>query len=675
MTDHETHIDRIDPPHWYAGMTEPVVQLMVYGRAIGSAEVTIVSFEEAAEPSSDECPKAFDEIPKASDESLKPSAATSSRGVSHSGGVCIDRVIRTDSPNYLIVYLNLEGVSPGTLTLRFTSSVPAPYDITVVYSIRPREMAGNRRMGFTSADVLYLLMPDRFARASTRSGRLLTRSGRPPGLFPYSIDRTATSLRHGGNLEGIRRHLDYFCELGVTALWLTPVLENNQPDYDGRSTYHGYATTDYYRVDPRLGSNEDYRRLVDEAHSRGLKVVMDLIFNHCGFFHPWVSDRPMRDWLNTPDWLDDYAEASSSGAESPDDVAARSASYLQTSYRLTPVLDPYASEVDRRETTEGWFVPTMPDLNQRNPHLMTYLAQSSMWWIETVGIDGIRMDTYPFADAGAMAGWMKTLRTEYPNINVVGETWVTDPAYTAAWQSRSPVARTDSHLPTVMDFALFDRLNRAKSEETDAWEQGLNRIYNTLVYDYLYADPSSVLAFLDNHDTDRFLGNGHDAVALRQALAILLTIRRTPQLYYGTEILMNGTKWPDDGNVRRDFPGGFPGDRRNAFTSEGRTRAQQDMFRWLIRVLHWRRDNAVIAHGSQTHFVPHDGVYVIARRHEGRTVATVLNGTSRPAVFRVSRYAEIIGRATHARDITTGRTHRLTSDIRLRPRQVLILDY
>ena len=309
--------------------------------------------------------------------------------------------------------------------------------------------------------------------------------------------------------------------------------------------------------------------------------------------------------------------------------------------------------------------------------MIRYLIQNSKWWIETVGIDGIRMDTYPYAYADAMAQWMKELTDEYPNFSTVGETWVTEPAYTAAWQTGSRVAGAfgDSYLKTVMDFSFFDKLNQAKGEETDDWWQGLNRLYNSFVYDYLYPNPSSVMAFIDNHDTDRFLGDGHDTLALKQALALLLTVKRIPQLYYGTEILMNGTKAVTDGNVRKDFPGGFPGDKRNAFTREGRTQAQQQMFQWLSRLLHWRQNNPVISHGTMKQFIPYKGIYVIARQHDGNTVLTILNGTSSEATMQVDRYREVIGTATRARDVLTGRYYNLGTDLKLKPRQSLVLSY
>lgn len=619
-------IDRIEPTDWFVGMKDPSLQLMVYGHDIGAATVTT------------------DYV-----------------------GVRIDSVVCLDSKNYLLVYLNIADAKPGIMTLNFKQGGATK---KVKYTLKQRDMAGNQRKGFTNADVLYMLMPDRFADGDLKNDAI-------KGLNAYKTDRTQPSLRHGGDLEGIRQHLDYFKDLGVTALWFTPVLENNSPDHKDQSTYHGYATTNYYRVDPRFGTNEEYRRLVDEAHQKGLKVVMDMIFNHCGFEHPWVADMPAKDWFNTPEWLmpEYQTKEHLQAKQTMDGEATVNDMYLQTSYKLTPVVDPYASDIDKHETVDGWFVPTMPDLNQRNHHLMTYLIQNSEWWIETVGIDGIRMDTYPYADAEAMALWMKTLNHEYPNFNVVGETWVTEPAYTAAWQKDSKVAKLNSNLKTVMDFSFYDKINQAKREDTDDWWKGYNRIYNSLVYDYLYPDPNSVMAFIENHDTDRFLENGKDTAALKQALALLLTVKRIPQLYYGTEILMNGTKEKTDGNVRKDFPGGFPGDTHNAFTAEGRTKAENNMYNWLRRLLHWRQGNDVIVKGSQKQFIPYKGVYVIARQYQGRSVMTVVNGTRQPAVLPVARYAEVIGSAKQAKNVVNNRTIDLSADVKLLPRQVMVLEF
>ena len=615
-------IDRIDPTDWFVGMKNPQVQLMVYGQGIRDVASVTTDYP----------------------------------------GVVIDSLVRLDSPNYLLIYMNLRQAKAGTMTLTFEVKGDKPkaksQKLTASYVLKKREMSGSKRMGFTNADVLYMLMPDRFAQGAGHNPQV-------KGMRPYKEDRTMPSLRHGGDLNGIREHLDYFKELGVTALWLTPVLENDSPDQGEWSTYHGYATTDYYRVDPRFGTNDDYRQLCDEAHQKGLKVVMDMIFNHSGFEHPWIHDMPTKDWLNLPEWLEQSGGTSDS----------RGTSFLQTSYKLTPVLDPYASEVDMRETVEGWFVSTMPDLNQRNPHLMRYLIQNSIWWIETVGIDGIRMDTYPYAFREGMAQWMKEIDDEYPNFNTVGETWVTNPAYTAAWQKDSKLSDQNSYLKTVMDFSFQEKLDSAKHEETDAWWRGMNRLYNSFCYDYLYPNPSSVMAFIENHDTDRFLGEGKDSLALKQAMALLLTVNRIPQMYYGTEILMNGTKQKSDGYVRKDFPGGFPGDTHNCFTAEGRSRAEQQMFTWISRLLHWRQGNDVIIKGSMKQFIPYKGVYVIARQYKGRTALTVINGTTQSTTLEVKRYAEVIGNTSRAKDVPTGRYFDLSKDLPLKPRQTLVLEY
>lgn len=624
MTASKVTIDRIEPTDWFVGMKNPQVQLMVYGKDIANVQEVTTDYP----------------------------------------GVRIDSIVRLDSPNYLLLYLNLREAKAGTMQLSFKGAKGKP--VKCAYQLKQREMPGEKRHGFDISDVLYLLMPDRFAQGPHHQSQI-------KGMQAYKEDRSAPSLRHGGDLEGLRRHLDYFRELGVTALWFTPILENNSPDNGPWSTYHGYACTNYYRVDPRFGTNDDYRRLIDDCHAKGLKVVMDMIFNHCGFEHPWVADMPSKDWFNlqAPKAPSSFPEGNTIEAPS----GAVGGAYILTSYKLTPILDPYASEVDKRETQEGWFVSTMPDLNQRNPHLMRYLIQNSFWWIETAGIDGIRMDTYPYAFREAMAQWMKELDEEYPHFNTVGETWVAQPAYTATWQADSKLSTLNSHLKTVMDFSFQEKLDSAKREETDDWWRGMNRLYNSFCYDYLYPNPSSVMAFIDNHDTDRFLGNGRDSLALKQALALLLTVRRIPQLYYGTEILMNGTKEVTDGHVRKDFPGGFPGDQHDCFTRAGRSQAENSMFTWLSRLLHWRQNNPLISKGRQTQFIPYKGVYVIARQYGGKTALTILNGTSQPAVMPVRRYEEVIGKASRAKDIPTGRYYDLSRDLQLKARQSLVLEF
>ena len=632
-------VDRVEPANWFVGMKNPSLQLMLHGEGIREAQVS-----------------------------------------TDYAGVKIDSLVRLESKNYLIVYLNLDGAQAGTMPLNITLGKKKT---TVNVPLLNREIAGEARKGFDNSDVLYMLMPDRFAKGS-QMNRMAdnTMKGRGGKVIAddiksaYRVDRNEPSLRHGGNLAGIREHLDYFKELGVTALWFTPVLENDSPDNGKTSTYHGYATTNYYRIDPRFGTNEEYKALIDEAHACGLKVVMDMIFNHCGFEHPWMEDLPSKDWLNCPEWL--FAPKEAPAAETPGQSTTYSGGindlYKQTSYKLTTTVDPYASKFDLAETVDGWFVPSMPDLNQRNPHVMRYLIQNSKWWIETVGIDGIRMDTYPYADYDGMASWMKEINEEYPNYNVVGESWVTEPAFTAALQKDSKISEKNSYLNTVMDFAFFERINKAKNEETDDWFKGMNNVYNNFVYDYLYANPSSVMAFLENHDTDRFLGNGKDVEKLQQGLAILLTCNRIPQLYYGTEVLMNGTKEITDGYVRNDFPGGFPGDKENKFTAEGRTAEENATFNWLSTLLHWRQGNELITKGKMTQFIPYNGVYVIARQYNGRSCMTIVNGTDKANIVDVKRYAEIIGNKTSARDIITGKVVDLTSNINLDARGTLIIE-
>ena len=622
-TKQKTTVTRIDPTDWYVGMKNPSVQLFVYGKGIRDAESVTTDYP----------------------------------------GVIIDSLVRLDSPNYLLVYLNLKGAQPGTMKLTFQmkNDKGKVKSEVVPYQLKAREKSGASRKGFDISDVLYLLMPDRFAQGPHHQSQL-------PGMRAYKEDRSAPSLRHGGDLEGLQQHLDYFNDLGVTALWFTPILENDSPDMMSWSTYHGYACTDYYRVDPRFGSNAEYRALIDACHKKGLKVVMDMIFNHCGFEHPWVADIPAKDWFNLSNWLEQAKGTSDT----------RGTDFLQTSYKLTPVLDPYTSEVDLRETTEAWFVNTMPDFNQNNPHLMRYLIQNSIWWIETADIDGIRMDTYPYAFRKPMAQWMKELNDEYPNFNTVGETWVTQPAYTAAWQKDSKLSDINSYLKTVMDFSFQEKIDSATHEITDNWWRGYNRLYNSFCYDYLYPNPSSVMAFLDNHDTDRFLRDGQDAQALKQGLALLLTVRRIPQLYYGTEIMMNGTKAVTDGHVRKDFPGGFPGDTHNCFTAEGRTEAEQDMFTFISRLLHWRQGNEVISKGSMKQFIPYQGIYVVARQYQGRTAVTIINGTRKNVVMDAKRYVELTRgnrKAGQALDIPTQERYDLTKDLPLKPRQVLVLEY
>jgi len=594
------NIDKIEPSFWYTGMKNPELQLMVYGQNIGSSDVSV-------------------DYP----------------------GVYLTSTVRLESPNYLLLYLKLgKNVAPGKIKITFLQGKNKNIQF---YELKQRAMKGSERIGFDASDVLYMLMPDRFANGNTNNDN-------NKALAPSVADRKDPNARHGGDLAGIKKHLDYFNELGVTALWFTPVLENSMTG----GSYHGYATTNYYKVDPRFGTNDEYKGLIDEAHKKGLKIVMDMIFNHCGSEHPWIKDMPSKDWFNHPDYEKDF---------------------VQTNFKLTPHVDPYASDYDFKKMNDGWFVRSMPDLNQRNPHVLRYLIQNSFWWIESAGIDGIRMDTYPYADFDGMSEWMKELNEEYPNFNVVGESWVTEPAYTAYWQKDSKLsAPRNSNLKTVMDFSFYDKINQAKNEESTDDGKGLNRIYNNFVYDFLYPNPQSVMAFIENHDTNRFLEDGNDLAGLKQAITLLLTTRRIPQLYYGTEIMMNGKKDKSDGYVRKDFPGGWEGDTQNAFTKEGRNEIQNEAFNFISKILHWRKDNAVISEGTMKHFIPQNGIYVYTRCFEGKTVLVVLNGTSKNQVLPIASYKEVMNGTEKGKDIISNEVIDLTKDLQLLPRQSMIVE-
>ena len=587
----------IEPPFWWSGMNSPKLQLMVHGDNIRDA---VPSIDYA--------------------------------------GVTIDSIARLDSKNYQFLYLNVSPqAQPGTMTIVFKNgkkSVKVPYELKKRDGIMPD--------AFSSEDVLYLIMPDRFADGNSDNNTLKELN------FPVSVDRNDPNARHGGDLKGIENNLDYIESLGVTAIWLNPVLENDMPG----GAYHGYATTDYYRVDPRFGTNDEYRNLIAESHKRGIKVVMDMIFNHSGSSHPWIDDLPSKDWLNYPD------------------------GDKLTNFRLSTINDPYASDYDRTRSVKGWFVPSMPDLNQENPHMMRYLIQNSIWWIEYSKIDGIRMDTYPYADMAPMAQWIADVQKEYPGYNIVGEAWYGDVAGTAYWQRGSRLNKQgDPNLPTVMDFPTMIIATQAFHENTLEYGQGLNKIYNRLSLDYLYENPKNVRTFLDNHDTDRFLlTEPQNLGSWKQGVAFLLTTRGIPQIYYGTELLMHGDKKKTDGDVRKDVPGGFPGDTINAFSKEGRTALQNEAIDFLSKVATWRKGNKVISEGTLKHFMPENGMYVYERRLGDKRAVVIMNGTDRQLSVDMSIYKEILPTGSTLKDVITGEEFTITPEIHFAPRALYILE-
>jgi glycosidase len=586
---------KVEPGFWWSGMKQTELQLLVYGKDIAA---------------------------------YRPSVSYP--------GIHLQSAVTLESPNYLLVYLDIAGAEPGTFDLTFTNGKKK---LTYPYELKARRESGTAK-GFDASDVLYLIMPDRFANGDPSNDQLQMRT-------PYRIDRSAEGARHGGDLAGIEQRLDYISRLGVTAIWLNPVLEN---DMEGGS-YHGYATTDYYRVDPRLGSNDDYLRLIDKAHRKGLKVVMDMIFNHCGSDHPWLKDIPSHDWFNGID------------------------RYVQTNHAKEAYFDPYSSEYDFNNLVDGWFVSTMPDLNQRNPHVAQYLIQNSIWWIEYSGVDGIRQDTYPYADFDMMNAWCRAVEAEYPGFSIVGEAWMNYTIGSAFWQRGSRLnPGKGSELKAVMDFRLLGLARTAFAEET-GWGNGLNAVYEHLCYDYVYPDVGQVLRFLDNHDSDRFLPAMPTKLdAFKQGITLLLTIPGIPQIYYGTELLMNGTKEKGDGHIRLDVPGGWPGDPVDQFSPEGRTPLQNEAWNYLQTLLTWRKGNEIISKGTMKHFAINQGVYVYERRYKGQSVVVVMNGTSEERNLALDRYAEILRDKPKGTDLLTQRVVSLDGkELKLSPKEVLIL--
>ncbi len=588
---------KVDPAFWWSGMQETELQLMIYADGIANYTPSVT----------------------ASDVTIKES-------------------VRLASPNYQIIYLDISNSKPQQFDILFTDGNK---QLSYQYKLKERDAKRKEIDTFTSSDVLYLIMPDRFANGNSANDNIEMN-------MPYTVDRNDPNARHGGDIKGISNNLDYLSDLGVTAIWLNPVLENDMQD----GSYHGYATTNYYKVDPRFGTNEEYAQLVEDANKKGLKVVMDIIFNHCGSDHHWVTDLPSPDWFNN---LDEYVE---------------------TSHIKEVYFDNYASDYDTKKLTDGWFVPTMPDLNQRNRHVAKYLIQNSIWWIEYTGINGIRQDTYPYADYDMMVDWCEAVDKEYPGYNIVGEAWLNNPIGTAFWQQNSKLNnKKNTQLKTVMDFKLMGLSHSAFSEETGDWGGGLYNLYEHMSYDYIYPDIYHVLRFLDNHDTDRFLKEmPTDLLSYKQAITFLLTIPGIPQLYYGTELLMHGDKSRSDGDIRLDVPGGWPGDKENHFTKEGRSELQNEAFDYLQRILMWRNGNDIIAKGKMKHYVVQNGVYLYERYLNNEKVVVVMNGTANNVEVELDRYAETLGDSKEGFDVVSNKNIQLQKTLELTPRQTILLE-
>ncbi len=568
---------RVDPPFWWVGMKNSKVELMIHDYKIKGYKV----------------------------ETNHP-------------GVTVNRVSKVQSPNYLFVELD---IAPDAAARTFKIALIKGDDVrTYNYELKARRRDPSRVQGLNSSDLLYLLMPDRFANGDPSNDSV-------DGMAQTGVARDKIFFRHGGDLQGIINHLDYFSELGITALWLNPVQENDEP-YE---SYHGYAITDHYAVDRRLGSNEKYLELVNKCHARGIKVVMDIIHNHVGDQHSFIRDLPSEDWIHQFD------------------------EYTKTTYRAPTLMDPYAAEADRSQMVDGWFDAHMPDLDQQNPHLARYLIQNNIWWVEYSGLDGYRIDTYAYPDTDFMSQWGEAMQAEYPQLGLFGETWVHGAAVQAQFTEDNNLREGyNSHLPGVTDFQLYYAINDALGRQ-QGWTEGISRIYYTLAKDFLYEDPYRNVVFLDNHDLGRFYGNvGKDFNKYKSGLSFLLTTRGIPMIYYGTEILMMGSGGGFGEGGRKDFPGGWADDAVNKFKASGRTAEEQEAFEFVKKLANYRKTSSTLQHGRLMQFVPNNDIYVYFRYDQQGTIMVIMNSSPEGQTVKTARYMERIQGFRSASDIITG---------------------
>lgn len=593
----QKNISRIEPPNWWVGMKNSHLQLLVYGNDIGDFNPKI---------------------------SYK--------------GVKVTSVIKVENPNYLFINLDISSkTKAGKFSIDFYKEKKKVESHS--YELQARTQQGEDYQGFDNSDVLYLITPDRFANGTDKNDSV-------KGLAE-TVNRSNKGGRHGGDIEGIRQHLDYIGDMGFTAIWLNPLLENDMEEY----SYHGYSTTDFYKVDTRFGSNEAYRQLSQEANKKGIKLIMDMIVNHCGLNHWWMKDLPSKDWINQ--WEE----------------------YTGTNHRKTLLQDPYASTLDRKIFTDGWFVPTMPDLNQRHPLMANYLTQNGIWWIEYLNLAGIRMDTYPYPDMEYMTEWTRRIMEEYPNFNVVGEEWFENPSTVSYWQEGKKNANGyTSSLNSLMDFPVQVTMVKALTVE-ESWNDGWIDLYEMLAQDFLYPDPLELVTFPDNHDMSRiFTQLNEDYDLFKMANVFVLTTRGVPQIYYGTEILMKNPESGDHGIIRSDFPGGWAGDKVNAFTGEGLTDQQKEAKNFFKKILHWRQNATAVQTGKLMHFEPKDGVYVYFRYNDAQKVMVVLNKNEKEYTLDLARFDEMLGGVKMGKDVLTDKTFEMSQAINLSAKSALVLE-
>lgn len=591
----QAQVDRIEPPFWWEGMKNSTLQLMLYGEDIADYSLKIPAVEKI-------------------------------------------EVHRVENPNYLFVDLDLSDQQHGIVEINLLKK--GKVQSSIQYEIKTREQRPNLD-SFNAADVIYLLMPDRFANGDPSNDSHPSVKEQP--------NRNDKDGRHGGDIKGIINHLDYLEDLGVSALWSTPLCEDNDP----RVSYHTYAQSDVYRIDPRFGTNEDYRLLADALHQRKMKLIMDYVTNHWGIEHWMVKDLPTSDWIHQFE------------------------TYTNTNHRKEIHSDPYATVIDRKELLEGWFVPTMADLNQNNPYLLNYLIQNAIWWVEFAQIDGFRVDTYPYNNPRPMTLWLEAIRMEYPDFNIVGEGWMHNSIHLSYWQEKSPIAAIqgfDSKLPSVMDFTLNDALVKTFNEKNAYWEHGTTRLYKNLQNDFLYPDINNVIIFAENHDTNRINDFYPEFKNYKQMLSVLMTLRGIPQIYYGSEIGMTGKKEVGDGDIRRDFPGGWPSDEQTAFNQEGRTPKQNQYFDFSKKLIQWRKTNPAVHFGKTLHYIPHEDVYVYFRYTEEKRVMVVVNNNLENQNLQLSRYSEGIAGNTQALDVISGKSFCLPKVLEVAAETTLIFE-
>lgn len=589
-------VSKVEPPMWWSGMHNTNVMVTLYGENLADYAVA-------------------------------------------SNDLTITDVVRLENKNYLFVYLDFAAAKPGTYQLVLEHSQKE--SIQIPYELMERREGSALRKGYDSSDFIYLIMPDRFANGDPTNDS-------HPDLHEQS-NRKDPWGRHGGDLQGIIDHLDYIAQLGVTAIWNTPVLEDNDP----KGSYHMYAASDVYQIDRRFGSNEKYKQLSAELKKRNMKLIKDYVVNHWGLEHYMIQDLPSKDWINQWD------------------------EFTPSSHAKEIFSDPYAAEVDVKQLVNGWFVDSMADLNQKQPQLLKYLTQNAIWWIEYADLSGLRVDTYPYNSRDEVTLWSKAIMDEYPNFSIVAESWVINPIHLSYWQKDSPIAAMsgfNSQVTHVKDFALFAAVQEVFTEKTPWWDQKMNKIYKVFQNDFVYANPNDLMVFLENHDTTR-INELVDFENYKLMTTLLATVRGVPQTYYGTEISIKGSKEKGDADLRKDFPGGWPDDLRSAFTPMGRTPTENKYFDFTAQLFNWRKSEPVIHHGKTMHYAPQNEVYVYFRYTDTKSIMVILNANDEAQTLDLSRYKQRIGSATKAKDVFSGARVNLSNSLKIPPKSSSIISF